>query len=184
MATTLEAPASPVVSDTMGGLRGPNSTSAMSDVPWSTGYAEEGIAGITRSVAIIFALYGLAATFLLGALLGANFHVFQLPGLRGAAVGSAGSAPAAITLDVTAAEFKLTPATLHLDRPGQLTVSLKNTGVIEHDFAVEGVAGTVDAKPGASGSGVFKLPKAGTYTYYCTLPGHREAGMQGTLTVG
>jgi plastocyanin len=53
-------------------------------------------------------------------------------------------------------------------------ISLKGNGVDEHgDVVQDGGVSTID---------ISDL-KAGTYTYYCSVPGHEAAGMKGTLTV-
>jgi mono/diheme cytochrome c family protein len=68
---------------------------------------------------------------------------------------------------------------------GSLEIASKNDASIPHDIALEG--GGVNKK-GATvqGGGVSKFSvtlKAGKYAYYCTVAGHREGGMEGTLTV-
>ena len=63
------------------------------------------------------------------------------------------------------------------------TLTLTNAGAAVHDFKIddpEVYSGPVAA--GESAEVDLNLPP-GTYTYYCTQPGHREAGMEGTLTV-
>ena len=53
-------------------------------------------------------------------------------------------------------------------------ISLKGNGVDEHgDVVQDGGVSTID---------IADL-KPGTYTYYCSVPGHEAAGMKGTLTV-
>lgn len=73
--------------------------------------------------------------------------------------------------------------------PGPLEIDSKNPSSTPHDIALqEGTDGTVlgngETVSGGGVSVVKVTVKAGTYTFFCTLPGHREAGMQGTLTVG
>ncbi|MGB2711448.1 MAG: plastocyanin/azurin family copper-binding protein [Conexibacter sp.] len=73
--------------------------------------------------------------------------------------------------------------------PGALEIDSENASSTPHDIALqEGTDGPLLGKgETVSGGGVSKLSvtlEAGTYTFFCTLPGHREAGMQGTLTVG
>ena len=68
---------------------------------------------------------------------------------------------------------------------GTYTFVVKNTGKIQHDLAVQG--GAVNAKtpllnPGQTAKLTVKLP-AGTYALFCTVPGHRAAGMLAKLTV-
>jgi uncharacterized cupredoxin-like copper-binding protein len=70
--------------------------------------------------------------------------------------------------------------------PGSYTFVVANKGKIQHDLAVQG--GKVNAKtplinPGATAKVTATLG-AGTYTLYCTVPGHRAAGMVAKLTVG
>ena len=68
---------------------------------------------------------------------------------------------------------------------GALDIESKNASSTPHDIAIEGNG--VDEKGKAvSNGGVSKISvslKPGVYTYYCTLPGHREGGMLGKLTV-
>ena len=41
----------------------------------------------------------------------------------------------------------------------------------------------VKGEPGQTAHGTLTFPKPGTYTYYCSVSGHRESGMTGTLVV-
>ncbi len=67
---------------------------------------------------------------------------------------------------------------------GEIEFTVNNVGAAEHDLVIEeaGDAEVVFAAPGETASGTIEL-EAGTYTYYCTIPGHRAAGMEGTLEV-
>ena len=67
--------------------------------------------------------------------------------------------------------------------PGKLLLKSKNDAKIDHNIAIEkvGQPGKVVKDGGTSETNVT-LDK-GTFTYYCTVPGHLEAGMKGTLQV-
>lgn len=79
--------------------------------------------------------------------------------------------------------YNTTTLTAH---PGKVTIEFTNMASIEHNVTVASSAGsTLGATPTFSG-GTKPLTlelKAGTYTFFCSVPGHRQAGMQGTLTV-
>jgi plastocyanin len=96
---------------------------------------------------------------------------------------SAGSA----ALDIEAAPSGLAYASdTATSKPGKVTVDFNNPQALTHDVAFEDSSGKTVGKTElvaeGSSSAVVDL-KPGTYTYYCTVPGHREAGMEGTLTV-
>ena len=67
---------------------------------------------------------------------------------------------------------------------GEIEFVVENTGAVEHDVVIEEAddASVVLVDPGETGTGTIDL-EAGTYTVYCSIPGHREAGMEATLNV-
>jgi plastocyanin len=71
-------------------------------------------------------------------------------------------------------------------KAGKVTIDFTNPQPLTHDVAIEDSSGKTIGKTEliaeGSDSAVVDL-KPGTYTFYCTVPGHREAGMEGTLTV-
>jgi plastocyanin len=68
---------------------------------------------------------------------------------------------------------------------GKVTIESKNDESIGHNIAVEGNG--IDQKgPVVQGGGTSKIDvdlKPGSYTFFCSVPGHREGGMEGKLTV-
>lgn len=67
---------------------------------------------------------------------------------------------------------------------GAVTFELVNNGAIPHDVTIEELDDetVVEAEGGQTATGDVTL-EPGSYTYYCSVPGHRAAGMEGTLTV-
>jgi plastocyanin len=69
---------------------------------------------------------------------------------------------------------------------GKATIDFKNPQGLSHDVAIEDSGGETIAKTDVIGEGETSTTanlKTGKYTFYCSVPGHREAGMEGTLTV-
>ena len=68
---------------------------------------------------------------------------------------------------------------------GKLEIESKNASSTPHDIAIEG-NGVDEKGETVQGGGTSKISvdlKPGTYAYYCSVTGHREAGMEGKLTV-
>jgi uncharacterized cupredoxin-like copper-binding protein len=71
-------------------------------------------------------------------------------------------------------------------KAGPVTIDFENPQTLTHDVAIEDAqgkeVGATELIADASDSTTVNL-KPGTYTFYCSVPGHREAGMEGPLTV-
>ena len=65
---------------------------------------------------------------------------------------------------------------------GHVTVSIANQDLFWHTFTIDKLGVNVLVPVGGHRELSLNLPP-GTYIYYCAIPGHRQAGMQGTLTV-
>jgi heme/copper-type cytochrome/quinol oxidase subunit 2 len=79
--------------------------------------------------------------------------------------------------------FDKTTLTAHA---GKVTIALTNPSAIPHDVAIRGPGGVLGKGAIVTGGGISTVTatlKPGTYTFFCTVPGHEQAGMRGTLTV-
>ena len=94
-----------------------------------------------------------------------------------------GSAGSGSTIDSGSLAFTADEATA---QAGKDTVNFTNSSPVPHDVRFESssgedVGGTETLSEGNESATVELKP--GKYTFYCSVPGHRQAGMEGTLTV-
>ncbi|MDP4549616.1 cupredoxin domain-containing protein [Alkalihalobacillus macyae] len=86
---------------------------------------------------------------------------------------------------VIATDFSYSPATIRVDEGIPFLLVLKNNGGIEHDLEItnsQGVLVHLHVQPGEETKENISLPR-GTYQYVCTVPGHKESGMVGSMIV-
>jgi len=97
------------------------------------------------------------------------------------------AAPASTSLKLAAAtNGSLAYDTKQLQaKAGKVSIAFSNASPIEHDVTIAEGTRVLGATPTfTSGSKTLTLTlPAGTYTFYCSVPGHRQAGMEGTLSV-
>jgi plastocyanin len=93
--------------------------------------------------------------------------------------GAAGASALALT-SPSDGGLSFEPATLSA-KAGKVTIAYANPSSVPHGVAIGDTKGQVVTAGGVSTVTVTLKP--GAYEYYCPVPGHREAGMKGTLTV-
>jgi plastocyanin len=70
-------------------------------------------------------------------------------------------------------------------KPGKVTITMDNPSDVPHAVEVEGNGVEKETKTLTQGKASVSVDlKAGKYEFYCPVDGHKEAGMEGTLTVG
>ena len=100
--------------------------------------------------------------------------------------GSGAAAGAGSTLKLAASPTAIAFDTTSLTaEAGKVTIDFNNPAPIEHDVAIEkeGKEIAVSELITEAETSVSAELEPGTYTFLCTVPGHAEAGMEGTLTV-
>ena len=104
-----------------------------------------------------------------------------------AAAAPASSASSHLSLAAAPSGMLMFTKTSLTAKAGKVTISFTNMAPEKHNLTIQkGTSGPViAATPTFSGATktLTVTLKPGTYTYYCSVPGHRMAGMQGTLTI-
>ena len=113
------------------------------------------------------------------------------PTSTAASISTSASAPSGATgagLAIAAdpsGQLKFTATSLSA-KAGRVTIAFTNSASLAHNLTIASASGTVVGSTPTfqGGSKTLSLNlKPGTYTFYCSVPGHRQAGMQGTLIV-
>lgn len=87
-------------------------------------------------------------------------------------------------ISVSGTEFSFSPASISVKAGERVKITFRNIGKASHNLALEGL-GVTTKTIGTEQTDVveFTAPSSGTYNFFCSVPGHRTAGMEGRLKV-
>lgn len=91
-------------------------------------------------------------------------------------------ADAARRIEVVADDFSFEPDEITAEVGEDLAIVLSSEDLL-HDFTIDELDAHVVADRGETAEGGLRADEAGEFTFYCSVPGHRAAGMEGTLVV-
>lgn len=108
-----------------------------------------------------------------------------------------GGEPPVVTLKLDMRDIAYSAEELRAPAGAVFAIEFRNRGVIEHDFTIDDFAGDASEiglgddrydvhvllKRGESGTLLMRAPRAGPIAFYCSVPGHREVGMEGVLVI-
>ncbi|MEK9170721.1 MAG: cupredoxin domain-containing protein [Patescibacteria group bacterium] len=87
-------------------------------------------------------------------------------------------------ISVVGKEFSFSPASISVKAGARVKITFSNNGKAPHNLILEGLGiGTKTIKAGQADVVEFTAPSSGTYVFFCSVPGHRAAGMEGSLKV-
>ena len=88
------------------------------------------------------------------------------------------------SLTVTASEFAFDPDGITVSTGEEVTIVFANDGSIRHDFTSESLGIDTDLISGGDSVTITFTPsEAGEFEFICSVPGHAQSGMMGTITV-
>ncbi len=96
--------------------------------------------------------------------------------------GGAGGGEVLGTLAVKSVDLDFEPKELTVEKAGRYEVKLSNAGALPHDITFSDGTTTGVATGGASGTATVDVPATGL-TFICSVPGHADAGMKGSIIV-
>lgn len=91
-------------------------------------------------------------------------------------------APGARRIEVTARSFSFDPDEITVEAGEDVALVLTSKDVL-HDLIIDDLDAHVTAGTGKTAEGGLRADEPGRYAYYCSVPGHRTSGMEGTLVV-
>lgn len=111
-------------------------------------------------------------------------RVTGIGGQHGAGRHGAASSVAAGAREVavTANDLLFDPDEISVTTGEDVAIVLTSVDTL-HDFTIDELDAHVAADRGETETGGFRVGRPGRYTFYCAVPGHRQAGMEGTLLV-
>lgn len=158
-----------------------------------TGYGKRPLwQWIVLYVIVAIAIYGLVYYFVLAKKGGVYNNSATVPQTTApttmqtspSQIPATGSAMETQQITVTGSEFAFSPSAITLKKGQPAQITFRNGGAYPHNLTIASLnIKTKTIQPGEQDTIQFTPEKAGQFSFVCTVPGHADKGMKGTLTV-